>query len=209
MTTFRKHHHDANPAGFVSSLTIDKLEREHKSAGDICTFVYCDHNNRQARTPVALLSNLLQQVLQHSATNTLPAEVLSLHQLHKKHNTRPTLSQIIDTLRTLTRNFTTVRVVVDALDECAESDDAALRFISAIRSLGPHVKLLCTSRFSTVFESYFAGAEKLEISAKSEDIKMFLDSQIQQQPGLVRHLRVDPGLKGEIIEAIIGETYGM
>ncbi len=135
--------------------------------------------------------------------------MLSLYQLHKKHNTRPTLSQILDTLRTLTKNFTTVRVVVDALDECAESDDEALRFISAIRSLGPHVKLLCTSRFSTVFESYFAGAEKLEISARSEDIRMFLDSQIQQQSGLVRHLRVDPGLKNEIIEAIIEETHGM
>jgi hypothetical protein len=171
--------------------------------------VYCHYNARAEQTPVVLLSSLLQQVLQHSVTSTLPAEVLSLYELHKKYGTRPTLAQVTNTLGALAAKFTTFRVVVDALDECAESDDDALRFISAIRSLGPSVKLLCTSRFSTVFGNYFGGAKKLEISAQSEDIGMFLDSQAQQLSGLARHVRADPTLKDEIIDAIIGESHGM
>jgi hypothetical protein len=171
--------------------------------------VYCHYNTRAEQTPVVLLSSLLQQVLQHPVTSTLPPEVLSLYELHKKYGTRPTLAQVTNTLEALAAKFTTFRVVIDALDECAESHDDALRFISAIRSLGPSVKLLCTSRFSTVFENYFSAANKLEISAQSEDIRLFLDSQAQQLSGLARHVRVDPSLKDEIIDAIIGESHGM
>ncbi|KAH6623387.1 hypothetical protein F5144DRAFT_359637 [Chaetomium tenue] len=193
----------------LASLIIDNLEREHSSSDTLCTYVYCNYAKRQDQTAVALLSSVLQQVLQHSTAGTLPAEVESLYQLHKKHGTRPTLAQITDTLRALTAKFSVFRVVVDALDECAESEDDALRFISAVRSLGPSVKLLCTSRFSTTFEMYFDGAEKVEISAHSEDIRVYLDSQIQQQPGLARHVRVDPNLKDEIIDAIVEEFHGM
>jgi hypothetical protein len=171
--------------------------------------VYCHYTTRAEQTPVVLLSSLLQQVLQHSITSSLPADVLSLYELHKKYGTRPTLDQVTSTLGALAAKFTTFRVVIDALDECAESHDVALRFISAIRSLGPSVKLLCTSRFSTVFENYFSAANKLEISARSEDIRMFIDSQVQQLSGLARHVRVDPNLKDEIIDAIIGESHGM
>jgi hypothetical protein len=60
-----------------------------------------------------------------------------------------------------------------------------------------------------VFENYFSAANKLEISARSEDIRMFIDSQVQQLSGLARHVRVDPNLKDEIIDAIIGESHGM
>jgi hypothetical protein len=135
--------------------------------------------------------------------------VLSLYEQHKKHGTRPTLAQLTDTLRALTAGFKPFHVVVDALDECADSEDDALRFISAVRSLGSQVKLLCTSRFSTLLENYFSSAEKIKISAQSEDIGIFLDAQIQQQPGLARHVRVEPSLRDEIIAAITGESHGM
>ncbi|EAQ83576.1 hypothetical protein CHGG_09980 [Chaetomium globosum CBS 148.51] len=193
----------------LASLIIDNLEREHSSSDTLCTYVYCNYAKRQDQTAVALLSSLLQQVLQHSTAGTLPAAVESLYRLHKKHGTRPTLAQVTDTLRALTAKFSVFRVVVDALDECAESDNDALRFISAVRSLGSSVKVLCTSRFSTTFERYFDGAEKLEISAHSEDIRIYLDSQIQQQAGLSRHVRADPSLKEEIIDAIVEEFHGM
>ncbi|KAG7294108.1 hypothetical protein NEMBOFW57_004172 [Staphylotrichum longicolle] len=143
-----------------TSLAVDYLERQHDSPEAICTYVYCGHNKRAEQTPVALLSSLLQQILQHSSTKVLPAEILSLYQIHKKHGTRPTLGQITDVLRALVAKIRMLRVVVDALDECADSDHGALRFISAVQSLGPSVKLLCTSRFSTVFESHFVPAGK-------------------------------------------------
>jgi hypothetical protein len=108
---------------------------------------------------------MLQQVVLRRTTEALPAEVVSLHREHKKHGSRPTLTQVTATLRALIAPLAIFYVVVDALDECAESEEDALRFVSAVRSLGSSVKLLCTSCFSLVFGNYFDSAEKLEISA--------------------------------------------
>lgn len=140
---------------------------------------------------------------------TLPSEVALLYRSHQKYGTRPTLTQITAALRKLISNFEIFYVVVDALDECAESEEDSIRFVSVISSLGSQVKLLCTSRFSSTFDGYFKDYERLEISAQKGDIRMFLDSHIQQQHRLSRHVRADPSLKEDIIGAIIEESEGM
>ncbi|KAK3305076.1 uncharacterized protein B0T15DRAFT_396946, partial [Chaetomium strumarium] len=169
----------------LMSLVIDHLERQNAAPGNVWAYIYCDYSRRQEQAPAALLSSMLQQVVQRRTTKALPAEVLSLHQGHKKHGTRPTLAQVTATLRALTAPLATFHVVVDALDECTESEEDALRFISAVRSLGSSVKLLCTSRFSSIFGNYFDSAVKLEISAQSGDIGIFLESQLQARTVLM------------------------
>lgn len=135
--------------------------------------------------------------------------MLLLYNLHKKYGTRPTLTQVADILRNLALTFRTFHVVVDALDECAESEEDALQFVKALSSIGPQIKVLCTSRFSTIFAGYFARSEKLELSAQSEDIRVYLESQIEQSFRLSRHVRTDPSLQDEIINTIIEESQGM
>lgn len=105
--------------------------------------------------------------------------------------------------------FKAFHVVVDALDECAESEDEALSFISAVLSLGPSIKLMCTSRPSEIFSSYFQHAEKIEVSARSDDVEKFLDSQLQSQSTLARHVKRDPALKDEIVTAVTSRCDGM
>lgn len=191
------------------SLIIDHLEQQGNSPDGIHTYIYCDYNQRKEQTAAALLSSLLQQVLQRSANDTLPPEVLSLYNLHKKYGTRPTLTQVVDILRKLASTFRTFHVVVDALDECAESEEDALQFVKALSSIGPQIKFLCTSRFSTIFEGYFGGSERLELSAQSQDIRIYLESQIKQKYRLSRHVHTDPSLQEEIINSIIEESRGM
>ncbi|PQE10633.1 serine threonine- kinase chk2 protein [Rutstroemia sp. NJR-2017a WRK4] len=193
-----------------SSLIIEHLKREDLSES-ICTFIYCDYSQQREQSTVALLSSILQQILQHShyLGEPLSSEVSSLYNLHKKYDTRPTLTQITDVIRKLAGKFGIVHVVIDALDECAESEEDALQLISVVRSLGPQIKILCTSRFSTTIERYFDGTRRLEIFARSSDISLFLDSQIKKQYRLSRHIGTDPSLEGEIIETIIKESQGM
>ncbi|KAK5991138.1 putative serine/threonine-protein kinase fhkC [Cladobotryum mycophilum] len=191
------------------SLIIDHIERGNGPPNPVLTYVYCDYNQRSRQNTTDLLSSLLQQALQYSLNTSLPAEVSSLYELHKKYDTRPTLAQITDLLRKESGKYDVFYVVIDALDECSESEEDSLQFISAVCSLGPQVKLLCTSRSSTTFQSYFETSQKLEISASSEDIRKFLDSEIQQQFRLSKHVRADPTLKEHIIKAIIEECQGM
>ncbi|KAL4916561.1 hypothetical protein BDW62DRAFT_185908 [Aspergillus aurantiobrunneus] len=134
------------------SIVIDLLYHEKASNGSLYTYVYCNYNRRKEQTSTALLSSLLQQVPQHSARATVPSEILSLYESHKKYGTHPTFIQLTDLLAKLTSAYETPFVVIDALDECAESEDEALRFLSTVRSIGSHVKVLCSSRFSTTFE---------------------------------------------------------
>lgn len=158
---------------------------------------------------MTLLSSILQQILQNSSSDVLPSEVATLYSQHQKYNTRPTLAQITDILGKLVSTFESFHVVVDALDECAESEEDALRFISAVSSLGSPVKILCTSRSSSTFDAYFNRASRIEISAQQTDITTFLAACIQDQPRLSKHVLKDPSLKDDIIGAIIQESQGM
>ncbi|KAL1635337.1 serine/threonine protein kinase [Neofusicoccum ribis] len=166
---------------------------------------------RQAQTSLALLSSLLEQVLLRTSSRTLPPEVLSLYSLHKQHGTRPTLAQITDVLKEVSSAYDALHIVVDALDECGESEDSALDFISAVLSLGSNIKLLCTSRFSSTFDVFFEDntATRLAISAQNEDIRIFLEERIRRQSRLAKHIRADPTLEEEIITTIIEESHGM
>lgn len=189
-------------------MIIDHLERE-RTANTTYAYVYCDYNRRHEQTPSALLSSLLQQVLQNSTDLTLPSEIPVIYNQHKQYGTRPTQAQVTEILGKLVAKLTTLHIVVDALDECAESEENALQFMMTVCSLGSNVKVLCTSRPSTTFAEYFGQSKRLQISAQNEDIAMFIDAQIRQKYRLSRHVRADPGLREEIVRTIIQESQGM
>ncbi|KAH7198957.1 uncharacterized protein B0J16DRAFT_360560 [Fusarium flagelliforme] len=191
------------------SLIIKHMEHQDRTTTTPCLYVYCDYNRRADQTTSALLSSLLQQLLQHPTGQPLPAEVSLLHSQHQRYGTRPTQTQVTELLRTLASRLAIVSIVIDALDELGESEEDALQFMEIISSLGPQVKILCTSRFSTTFEEYFTQAAKLQISAQNDDIAKFLEAQISQKHRLSRHVRADPKLKDDVIETIIKKSQGM
>lgn len=193
-----------------SSLVIDRLDKRLVGHDEEAfAFIYCDYNHRATQTPLVLLRSILGQVLRRMAIDGLPPEVLSVYNLHKKYETQPPLTQIVDLLRQILEGFKKVHIVVDALDECAESEEAALNFVSNILNLGKSVRLLCTSRFSTTLDTFFKQATRMEISARAEDVRMFIETQIPRQSRLSKHVRADPKLKDDIIEAIVDQSQGM
>lgn len=174
-----------------------------------CISIYCEYSRREEQTTVALLSNILQQLLQESTDDVIMADARSLYELHKRYDTRPTITQISDLLCKFVAKLQSVHVFVDALDECTESEAAALQFVSAVRALGSQVKILCTSRFSTTFAEYFNGCSKMVISAQSDDLRTFADAQIETYPRLAKHVATDTTLKDLIVNTIITESQGM
>jgi hypothetical protein len=144
-----------------------------------------------------------------SPAEVLPSEVATLYSQHQTYNTRPTLTQITDILGKIVSKFESFHVVIDALDECAESNEEALRLVAAVSSLGSSVKIMCTSRSSSRFDAYFSEAFTIKVSAHHEDISSFLSSCIEEQHLLSKHIRKDPTLKGDIIKTIIQESQGM
>ncbi|GAQ42481.1 serine/threonine-protein kinase chk2 [Aspergillus niger] len=194
------------------SIVVDTLEHKLASKNALCTYIYCNYGRRNEQTPVALLSSLLLQVLRHSKSGTVPSEISSLYNSHKKLGTRPTWKELFDIFTKMTLEYETTFIVIDALDEYSESENDALWFLSTISSVGSKVKIMCSSRFSTTFDAYFNSIEKVEISARDEDIELFLDSEIARLPtlsSLSKHLRAEPDLRRHIIVSITGECQGM
>lgn len=192
----------------IRSLVVNHLEQEPPHARSFCSYIYCDYRQRSSQSSAALLSSILQQVLQDSA-EVLPSEVATLYSQHQKYNTHPTLTQIADILAKIVSTFEKFHVIIDALDECAESNEEALRFVTAVSSLGSSVKIMCTSRSSSRFGAHFSEALTIRISAHHDDISTFLDACIQEQHLLSKHVRKDPTLKDDIIRTIIQESQGM
>ncbi|CEJ85701.1 hypothetical protein VHEMI03853 [[Torrubiella] hemipterigena] len=107
------------------SIALDTFRRDN------IVSIYCEYNRHEEQTTTALLSNILQQLLQESTGDTMLAEVGSLYELHKRYGTRPTITQISDLLCMFIAKLQSVHIFVDALDECSESEATALQFISA------------------------------------------------------------------------------
>lgn len=191
------------------SRVIDKLQRNHGSSGNAVIYSLCEFSNRGEQTTVNLIANLLQQVTEQIQDKSLQADLILLYKVHSKFGTHPTKQQMKDLLQKYVAKASTVYIVVDALDECSEAEEDALDFVSVITSIGPTVKVLCTSRTSTTFGEYFSSGASIEISAQGEDIKKYLESNVQQQRMLSRHMRADPSLKEEIFKTIINECQGM
>ncbi|CAG7988463.1 unnamed protein product [Penicillium salamii] len=193
----------------LMSLVVDTIESKPKTDDVMHAYIYCSYSRRKEQGSTALLSSLLLQVLQHSESETIPSEVLLLYNSHLKYGTRPTSKQLKGALEELIAAYKKFFVVIDALDECAESEQDTLEFLSVLRSVGSNVHILCSSRSSTTFEGYFSAADKLVILAREEDVGLVLDSEISRHPGLSRHVRADPSLRGDIITCINAECKGM
>lgn len=191
------------------SLVIGHLERATADSKDTLAYIYCDYHDREAQTPFALLSSVLEQIVRRISGDTLPPEVLSLYETHKKYATRPTLTEIGGVLRKICSSLKAVHIVIDALDECSESEDAAIDVVSNILAIGPTVRLLCTSRFSRTFETFFQDKQRIEISARDEDIRTFVKARLQEQTRLSRQVSADPTLQEDIVKSIIEVSQGM
>lgn len=178
--------------------------------GNTLAYIYCDHNRRESQTTQTLVSSILEQALRRASRSTsLPEVVTSLYTKHSQQGTRPTPSQLSVVFRQVFSPYNNVFVVVDALDECAPSDEAALEFIKIVRELGSNIRLLVTSRNSTNFEGYFQGGARIDVVAQNEDIALYLETEIPKHSRLVKHIRADPCLQEDIIKDIVESAQGM
>jgi hypothetical protein len=133
-------------------------------------------------------------------------EIKALYKKHNDRQTRPTLHQLLESLQPAVRTFSTVFVVVDALDECPDQTRAEL--LIALRSL-TGLNLLVTSRNLPAIAQAFHGAGHLEVRASDHDVEKYIEGRIPRAGFLNIHLGKDATLKEEILKAITGNIDGM
>lgn len=198
----------------IISKLLDNTAEAREASKSALVYAYCDYRERSSQTPGEFLRSIAKQILKLSTNEDagLPTEVVSLYKAFIERGTVPLISDIKVLLKKLCTGFHRVYIVIDALDELSEIEDTAAQFALDILALGTNIKLLCTSRFSMTFMRTFKGIERcvrLEISAPKDDIALFVKSQVQREPRLSRHIRLDAKLGEQVIEVITNECRGM
>lgn len=134
-------------------------------------------------------------------------DIAALYTHHTSDNTCPSLTEISRALGRQIPLFSEVFIVVDALDECPDS--ARIAFLDELQKLSLQTRLLVTSRPNACLDRQFSDAALLEIRARDEDIKAYLEAWIDKQALWVGLVKKDPILRDAIVAAILRKADGM
>jgi len=132
--------------------------------------------------------------------------VVKLYDRHANRGTRPSLEEIRSALQAVISSYSTVYVVVDALDECLNHDRSQLlAMLRNLQSKG-NLSFMATSRFIPEVMQQFNLSPMLEVRASDFDVKLFVVSQIYLLPEFVHR---DSELQTAIQDGISTAVEGM
>jgi hypothetical protein len=99
-----------------SAAMIQTLRYEKKAV----VFYYFRYTHREQHSPTIILGTLLRQLVAQQPT--VDPALLQLYRLKRLHRQAIKLEEIVDSIAAIFSHFSSVNIVLDALDECAEDD---------------------------------------------------------------------------------------
>ncbi|KAK3990696.1 ankyrin repeat-containing domain protein [Cladorrhinum sp. PSN332] len=168
----------------LSSIAINHLLETVGKGPDVgIAYVYCNYQHNKVQTPENLTRTLLKQLARSSTT--LPQPVIDLYQRYKQKDMAADNTEFASALEKVSMEYSTVYVVVDALDElCRPYLEDLLKQLSGLKtSTGSRINVLATSRKDTGVENEIQKSfsdifHELEISATDDDIDVYVRSRL-------------------------------
>ncbi|KAJ7266837.1 ankyrin repeat-containing domain protein [Mycena rebaudengoi] len=190
----------------LSSTVVDYLREKSPSPNVGVACAYLNHKETDMQTPKNILAGLWRQLI--FGKPILPGSLAhGLHHKHDEKGTRPSVDEMHALLSSAVTDYSKVYIVIDALDEYPEMQrHILLKHLAALR---PEVNLLLTSRPHITPNIFFPNSPALEIRATEEDIRRYLDAQIENSFRLSKHVQSRPELRQEIENQIISNVDGM
>lgn len=157
---------------------IDDLsDRVRLNNGCVCYF-YIDYKDENSQATDNIVRNLFKQMLSH--VNLIPPKLEELYDESLKRCRVPDVSIFTQQFISASSTFTSIFVLLDALDECVKENFLPLiRLVNQLREAG--IKILCTSRIDTPLVQTQLGQPKVvEIKAEKTDIENYLSIRLKQ-----------------------------
>ncbi|CAG9983821.1 unnamed protein product [Clonostachys byssicola] len=191
----------------LTSVVIDDLGRRCDRDSTIgIAYMYCNFREQDNHRIDNVLASLLKQLAERRPS--LPEVIKDLYDRHKPKKTRPLVEEISRTLQSLANTYLRVYFIVDALDECQESDGSRAELLKKLFALqgSCSANLFMTSRMiPDIQESFKESFLELEIRASNEDVGRYIDSRIDSLSKLVRSdLQLREDIKAEVTKAVSG-----
>jgi hypothetical protein len=142
--------------------------------------------------------------------SSVPECVRGLYRAHRWQQSHPTFDEISKALDSVVAGYFRAFIIIDALDECQAFSEGRDKFLLEIFKFQAktNANLFATSRFIPGIKGEFDKRESilLEIRAKDEDVKRYLEGHMTRLPSFVKN---SPNLQGEIQTEMAGAVDGM
>jgi hypothetical protein len=187
----------------MAAIAIDYLRKSILCDDIGIAYLFCTYNAQADQNVPSLLAALLKHLLQ--SRPDIAAPVARIHEHHSKLGSRPSPDDVFGALQTVCSNYTTVYIVVDALDECTDREG---ELIDKLRELQfrRDVRILFTSRFIPEITQKFQSDLELKVYAGEDDVRRFI---LGQMPRLPNRIQRDDDLKCAIQNKIVEVFDGM
>lgn len=193
-------------------MVIENLSKACSDASACLSYAYCDSRNETTSDSQEIKSSLLKQI--RAEGFDIPEAVLAKYGTMRRTDAgRLTESEIDDLLIISAQGFSTIAIVVDALDECTmpASLCTTLNKLSS-SSVPPLVKVFVTTRPDYRDTDNYLGDSPV-VSASSRcthsDISTYVSDSVR---GFILERRLilhDPALSDEIITTLIEKADSM
>ncbi|KAJ7851874.1 ankyrin repeat-containing domain protein [Mycena leptocephala] len=189
----------------LASIVVDDLRTNVANETTGVAVLYLDHKAAaEAHSPRNLLAAIWQQLI---IQEPISSDVHRLYNKHYAQGTRPSLEETYSLLHSAIEKFSDIFIVVDALDEYPEEErDTLLRHLG---NLGPAVRLMLTSRPHVSIDHGIPTIATVDVRATEEDIRRYVEGQIEKSRRLARHMNKSSTLRELIEENIVKRSDGM
>jgi hypothetical protein len=184
-------------------MVVDDLaaEFESKNLGVAC--IYLNHKEAEEQTPAKLLAGLWRQLVLGRDIGSAEG----LYQRHHEKRTTPSVEEVFDVLQSVVGEYSRVYIIADAIDEYPEAQRQIL--VEYLVKIGSTVNLMITSRPHIHPHSALPNLDALEILANEDDIRRYVEGQIQKSSWLSKHIQTRAELQEEILSTITCTVDGM
>jgi hypothetical protein len=187
-------------------MVVDHLRVRAKSQQEniTVTCIYLNHKEAENQTPDKLLSGLWRQLVHGRDVGPLAKEI---YEKHLEECTSPLPEEVVKVLCSSFMQFSKVYIIVDAIDEYPE--DKRWILLQHLTAMGPTVNAMIMSRPNITPDTSLPNLDVIDICADKEDVRKYVDTQIQRSPRLLTHLQTQPELREEIHKKITETADGM
>lgn len=185
----------------AQSVAIDHLAAIKTGCSFGIFYNYIDYKDPENQTGLRISSNLLKQLL--ARERFAPPSLEPLYQKWSQDSLRPESGAIREIFLASMRRYTSVYILLDALDECEFENQNDL-FVLIQQCLEFDARVLVTSRpHLPMLERLFERSATLDIVASEDNIERFLRCKLEP----IYHIA--SSLKEKIIEKLLSIGRGM
>lgn len=166
-------------------------------------YIFCEYT--KAPTATNLMRSILRQLVEQLPA--LPHDVDELYTDVENRKMPETSGEIMQLLESVSSIFSRTFVVVDALDELVEV--SRTKFTHCLLNIKAFASVLITSRPIPAIANQFSSDLFQEISAKKEDLKAYVESEIESRASIAALVLQKPDLRPQIVSKVEEKARGM